>query len=564
MSELRTQQAPARWKLWVGVALFVSLTLSFLVLTQESAPVPPKSSAVQSVTEVRVVGDAQGLRRSLPFSPAPKDPQGTSTRLRFEVMLEDIVLSMRPSLYVPHFAQAMEITVNGQANPTDLPIGARAYNWNRPALVRLDNRHLRVGENVVEIQLSSTSPFSQVYLSRMMVGPYDALAPVWRARMAARVDVLQLLNTILFWLSSAMGILFLLRPKERQFGWFAAGITFTALYNLNFLVAQPPVPIAWWQSLLLVSLGLGMVCLFKASASSGAGRTHWFGRGIDRVFLAGAVGLIALYGLHDVLSAAGALSRERTQLLSYGLYTIVVCQAWFVLVKFAGALDRLETINADLDVRVQAREAELAALHARQVEDARDRAKAAERERLMQDMHDGVGGRIMSAISLLEQEEIGVKGARDELRTCMEDVRLIVESLDNDAGDLNAALADFRFQAAPRLQRQGIIMRWQVEALNTDVPPEHVLHILRILQETVTNVLRHAQATTIFVSAQQQGGTTVIEVRDDGRGLPDEGARSSGRGLGNIRKRAVAIGAEAIWHSDASGTSLRLSVAGNS
>ena len=69
--------------------------------------------------------------------------------------------------------------------------------------------------------------------------------------------------------------------------------------------------------------------------------------------------------------------------------------------------------------------------------------------------------------------------------------------------------------------------------------------VFRIFQEALTNVLRHAQATSVDVASKVEGGEFVLTVRDDGRGITEE--EKTGRqslGILGMRERARLVGAE--------------------
>ena len=67
-------------------------------------------------------------------------------------------------------------------------------------------------------------------------------------------------------------------------------------------------------------------------------------------------------------------------------------------------------------------------------------------------------------------------------------------------------------------------------------------HLYRIAQEAVNNALKHARATRILLHLEQKDGRLLLEVKDDGVGLP--AARSGGVGLGLMHHRASVIGAK--------------------
>jgi two-component system sensor histidine kinase UhpB len=95
-----------------------------------------------------------------------------------------------------------------------------------------------------------------------------------------------------------------------------------------------------------------------------------------------------------------------------------------------------------------------------------------------------------------------------------------------------------------------------------DYPPEQSLHFLRIIQEAVTNTIMHAKASNVSVhihAGDASDAELFIEIRDDGGGSrPD--AAGGGRGIGNMKSRAKALGAELRFDSENSGTRVELRV----
>jgi signal transduction histidine kinase len=104
--------------------------------------------------------------------------------------------------------------------------------------------------------------------------------------------------------------------------------------------------------------------------------------------------------------------------------------------------------------------------------------------------------------------------------------------------------------------------------LHPELRPWHVIQIVRILDEAVTNAVKHAQARNIALSIETlddgQGPYGVISVADDGKGfaLACNGeaatAGQTARGLRNMRGRAARCGAVFDLSSDSSGTRVRL------
>ena len=155
---------------------------------------------------------------------------------------------------------------------------------------------------------------------------------------------------------------------------------------------------------------------------------------------------------------------------------------------------------------------------------------------------------------------------RMALQSAVEDLRLMIDSLDPVDGDLVTVLASLRARLTPRLNAAGIQVIWGV----SDLPPlpwlgpKGVLGVMRILQEGINNVLKHAQADAIEVACgvSDKGESVWIKLVDNGVGIgnpPEPGdsgkdcpvgqwqqvvcAASGGRGLTNMKSRAAEIGA---------------------
>ncbi|MEJ0049295.1 MAG: ATP-binding protein [Rhodospirillales bacterium] len=182
-----------------------------------------------------------------------------------------------------------------------------------------------------------------------------------------------------------------------------------------------------------------------------------------------------------------------------------------------------------------------------------------ERSRIMSDMHDGVGGQLISVLSLLEHGEVPNTEVAKAIRECLDDLRLTIDSLEPTDNDLLPVLGNLRYRLDQRLKKHGIELDWEVK----DVPklacltPRNVLHILRILQEAFTNVLKHARATKVGVETglDAPGGHVYIRVSDNGAGFTGERA---GHGLASMRRRAGIIGGSLDIQASPAGTTLNL------
>ncbi|MBI5626413.1 MAG: hypothetical protein HY935_04335 [Nitrosomonadales bacterium] len=204
---------------------------------------------------------------------------------------------------------------------------------------------------------------------------------------------------------------------------------------------------------------------------------------------------------------------------------------------------------------------ELADSHERLREIEHRQMLAQERQRLCQDMHDGLGSSLVSALRVVEHGKMDEAEVAQVLKGCIDDLKLAIDSMEPVGADLLLLLATLRFRLEPRLESAGIALRWEVK----DVPaldwldPKNALHILRILQEAFTNIIKHTHATEIRVATGVVNEYVMVTITDNGQGFAVESAlKKGGKGLSNQVRRAEAIGAEVSWKSNGSGTCFTL------
>jgi signal transduction histidine kinase len=109
---------------------------------------------------------------------------------------------------------------------------------------------------------------------------------------------------------------------------------------------------------------------------------------------------------------------------------------------------------------------------------------------------------------------------------------------------LGSLLADFKYRTSRKLEQLDIELEWQVdmEADHLAIKPQTGLHLLRILQEAFTNILKHSGADKIHLSAEPVGDHFRIVIEDNGQFQPQAEAVEAGHGLRNMRSRAAKLG----------------------
>ena len=207
---------------------------------------------------------------------------------------------------------------------------------------------------------------------------------------------------------------------------------------------------------------------------------------------------------------------------------------------FVASLRLASQQRAEVDRQLAEREAELARLHARE----RGIATVEERQRIMQDMHDGLGSQLVSSLALAERGVLSPAQTAELLRACIDDLRLAIDTLTDADVDLALTAGNLRFRMEPRLRAAGLRVRWDMQGLPDALrlPGTTALPLLRVLQEALANAVKHAAAQAIQVRLGLEGNTLVLEVADDGRGF-DLQHHAPGKGLASMHKRARALGA---------------------
>jgi signal transduction histidine kinase len=311
---------------------------------------------------------------------------------------------------------------------------------------------------------------------------------------------------------------------------------------------------AWGALVLLFALYPGFLTLRRALVEPG----------LEPSLLLTAGLVLNAAGVHDVALANGAVPLSHDLAIAWAVVAGIALSAWVFVRRFIVALDTAESLTAQLERRVAEKHAELEANYARLRLLERERAVAHERERLMAEIHDGLGGQLVSTLAMLRGGDAGAAAVEAAVQGALDDMRLVIQSLETGAEDLQGSLATLRARLGPRLRQAGLRVDWPVE----DVPappgfgPEKSLHVMRIVQEAVANVLKHARAETLRVRAGVEpggGGRVFLSIEDDGAGMGDERApREAGRGLANMRRRAARLGGALEVRSGPAGTRVRL------
>ncbi|WP_213991858.1 ATP-binding protein [Sodalis sp. dw_96] len=527
-----------------------------------------------------------GIQVSLPDNWRIRDPQFSGIvwyRLHFNLA--------RPpewplGLYLPHLSVAGEIWLNGSLLNPGVRFGSpggkqvRAMN-DRPVFIVLPAGLFRPGDNVLAVRLLGDSSvrsglsaitlgpamrLHRIYFQRYLlqvVTPYVLLilvagslcfllAYTWQQRrlfiiqFALVVSVATLLSYILD-MRLSLGAQQALRTITTTIMYWALCV---AGYRLADIRLRGFLPLL--HGLTAVTLAFVLVVLLLGEAT-------------DRIWLVTWPHVLIRLVPIGLLIFRGWQSRG-VKFIALGLtalfWNATVAQSYFIIMDWlpwdscrlsiAGALPFcLVMIFYFAERFIASREGSRREQRA---------AIIAERMRILQDMHDGMGAQLITALRLARREDADREDLARHIEESLQDLRLIIDSLDMTEHDLLPLLGNLRFRLEPRLQALGIRLAWDVSPIPplAYLTPESALSVLRIVQEAVNNALQHAQPTLITISVQPRDNTVIIRVADNGHGVIPEDRRPGSRGLNGMQTRADKLGVRLFIRGGSQGTEVAL------
>jgi signal transduction histidine kinase len=324
---------------------------------------------------------------------------------------------------------------------------------------------------------------------------------------------------------------------------------------LQHLRTQPTTPLELSSlsgGLFVVQLTIGLMFLAGAWLAYRAAARE--GRPAD-AFLAIGLVLAAFSQVHAALNP--------------GSYASLVTTGDFLRVAFYAALLAGVIVQSRSDVRaIQEGNAELRLLREADVHSA----MLEERGRLAREVHDGLAQDLWYArlkqgklVSVLEEGEprLLAEEVMDAIDRGIADARQTVMAM--RAGSTDAPLLDVVGQYVDDFgDRFAIKAEFESDGEAPDLPPRVQAELLRIVQEALNNVRKHADATVVRVRAASVNGSFQLVVSDNGRGfVPDR--TGDGFGLMSMRQRAELIGATLqIESAQQDGTRVSVSLPGRS
>lgn len=220
------------------------------------------------------------------------------------------------------------------------------------------------------------------------------------------------------------------------------------------------------------------------------------------------------------------------------------------------------TLNATLDtLEGRTRDLEAAHLQAKRLADQVITAQEEERRRIAQELHDQAGQAFTGITFRLKRAEDLCAPGQAELRRTLEQVRSVSEKTIDEIHritlDLRPSVLDelglvsaLRWYVRERVEPAGLASSIVIQGELGRMPPTVEITLFRILQEALSNVVRHAGATRVRVALMAVRGAAMLEVEDDGGGFDPAAAAAAGRlGIYGMQERAALLGGRLVVES---------------
>jgi signal transduction histidine kinase len=233
--------------------------------------------------------------------------------------------------------------------------------------------------------------------------------------------------------------------------------------------------------------------------------------------------------------------------------------------QLAESIERITRHAEELERRVAERTEDLAAardaLEAHNAQRGRllrkvIAAQEDERKRLARELHDETCQKV-AALGLQLDTALGcdsladlrgrIGEARELVTRTLDDIHRVIFDLRPSVLDDLGLVAAIRWYAARQLETRGLVVRHDGPEAELRLGPEVETAVFRATQEAITNIARHARASTALIEIAVVSGELVVAIEDDGEGFDVESVRApsaSGRGLGllGLRERMELVG----------------------
>ncbi|ENX02020.1 ATP-binding protein [Acinetobacter schindleri] len=480
------------------------------------------------------------------------------------------------SLVISHINMAGKVYLNDDLLWKDQSLTEPlSRSWNIPRSWQIPISALKTKENTIWIYVASAS-IQEGNLGHVHIGPYNQLLPLYQEYQFKQKTLI----SIGFLINVIIGIFYfmvwIIYRKESAYLWISANVLFWLGYSLFFLLYSTPLSsiqvdrlLAWlFSTYTLVSCvsiwrfanlkfprieKLLLFIFFLATAVLAVIPDEYLKQTIHFFFILNMIIFLLENSTYPFLTYK---SKQIEVYLMAGLHAFFVPVAihdayqiltyqnefWSPFISpfsalFLGLLLGLrlyrnnkvisrfnKTLKDEIDNVTQKLSSSLNS----QYQLALENIRLQERVNLSRDLHDGIGGSIVRSIELVSRNDhLEKEKFLSILKLLSNDLRQIIDhgsSLDAKIPDspiLWAAPTRHRFMEI--FDELHIAAHWQIpDKWNKSPTPLQCLTLTRILEEALTNIIKHSQASEISIGLEQTEQALILNIRDNGVGFDPE------------------------------------------
>ncbi|NNH87670.1 ATP-binding protein [Acinetobacter terrae] len=484
-------------------------------------------------------------------------------------------------------------------------------SWNMPRYWILPIAGLRSNENEILIYVKGLAfqfpGLGTISFNNVQSNYEIHQSKIWNRRTLFQINII---------LSITFGIIcfviWLLRPKETTFGWFALSSLLWVLFISNVLVTETfPYPtsimatqanlaffvlyivsfciyllrfirtrLAKIEASIYFATGLAIACIFFTPQ-----QFIYFvfplifliyvglffftcvyisycaikSRRADYIFLAICLIGICSFAVLDILLLLSESTADARPLSPYSSPIITFFVVVILGTRLTRNVKKIETFNTALEVKVKQVGEDLSSSLNEKHQLELENVRLQERIHLSHDLHDGLGASLVRSMILVDQSAHNIPNQQflSMLKLLRDDLRQIIDSGSSADNKIPVSpvmwVAPVRHRFSQLMEELDIHSKWAFSREWQAVPTAlQCLTLIRVLEESLTNVIKHSQAKNVKVSMTYLvENQLILTIQDDGVGFDTDCVAQQGLSIGmrSMKMRLERIGAELILSS---------------
>ncbi len=171
-----------------------------------------------------------------------------------------------------------------------------------------------------------------------------------------------------------------------------------------------------------------------------------------------------------------------------------------------------------------------------------------ERKRIARELHDSIGQKIM--LMTIQAKEIGADEIKELAEISLTEVRNLSQGLHSVVLDKLGLSAGLKDMIAKVDENTDLLIDYNIEEVDDYIPRERHIHVFRIVQELISNTIKHANATSCSIVINKIGQEVRLYVSDNGRGYPTNLKNNTRLGLQSVIERTILLLAKANFYTE--------------